>query len=115
AIRYSPLPTDLYDNPPLETDPRAENATYVGRFGADPLRYTDEVRESETVKRGIGGLRLIGQLTPFLSVETSIGGNYERKGGNSYFPRTVYEGRNANGLAIVTGSEVVQLGHDDLV
>ncbi len=115
AIRYSPLPSDVYDTTRLATDPRAENPTYFGRFGADPLRYTDEVRESETVTRGIGGLRLIGQLTPFLSVETSIGGNYERKGVDSYFPRTVYEGRNANGLAIVSGSEFVNLVHEDLV
>ena len=115
AIRYSPLPSEAYDTTRLATDPRAENPAYFGRFGADPLRYTDEVRESETVTRGIGGLRLIGQLTPFLSVETSIGGNYERKGVDSYFPRSVFEGRNANGLAVVSGSEFVSLVHEDLV
>jgi TonB-linked SusC/RagA family outer membrane protein len=115
AIRYSPLPSEVYDTTKLTTDPRAENWTYAGRFGANPLRYTDEVRESETVTRGIGGLRATAQLLPFLSVETSIGANYERKGVDSYFPRTVYEGRSTDGLAIVSGSEFVNVVHEDLV
>ena len=69
----------------------------------------------ETVTRGLGGLRMFAQLLPSLSVETSIGGNYERKGVDSYFPRTVFEGRNTDGLAIVSGSEFVNLVHEDLL
>src|SRR5437868_6127217 len=115
ALRYSPLPNEAYDTSRLAVDPRAENPALFGSFGANPLRYTDEVHEGETVTRGLGGLRLFAQLMPSLSVETSIGGNYERKGVDSYFPRTVFEGRNTDGLAIVSGSEFVNLVHEDLV
>ena len=115
ALRYSPLPSEAYDTSRLAVDPRAENPALFGMLGANPLRYTDEVRESETVTRGLGGVRMFAQLMPSLSFETSIGGNYERKGVDSYFPRTVYEGRNTDGLAIVSGSEFVNLVHEDLV
>src|SRR5437764_102041 len=115
ALRYSPLPNEAYDTSRLAVDPRAENPALFGSFGANPLRYTDEVHEGETVTRGLGGLRMFAQLMPSLSFETSIGGNYERKGVDSYFPRTVYEGRNTDGLAIVSGSEFVNLVHEDLV
>src|SRR5205085_762597 len=93
ALRYSPLPNEAYDTSRLAVDPRAENPALFGSFGANPLRYTDEVHEGET----------------------GIGGNYERKGVDSYFPRTVFEGRNTDGLAIVSGSEFVNLVHEDLV
>jgi TonB-linked SusC/RagA family outer membrane protein len=115
AVRYSPLPREALDTTRLGSDPRAENPTYFARFGANPVRYTDEVRETETVTRGIGGVRLIAQITPFLSVESSIGGNYERKGIDSYFPRTVAEGRNTDGLAVVSGSEFVSLVNEELL
>jgi len=115
ALRYSPLPNEAYDTSRLAVDPRAENPALFGSFGANPLRYTDEVHEGETVTRGLGGLRMFAQLMPSLSFETSIGGNYERKGVDSYFPRTVYEGRNTDGLAIVSGSEFVNLVHEDLL
>ena len=115
ALRYSPLPSEAYDTARLALDPRAENPALFGMLGANPLRYTDEVHESETVTRGLGGVRMFAQLMPSLSFETSIGGNYERKGVDSYFPRTVYEGRNTDGLAIVSGSEFVNLVHEDLV
>ena len=115
ALRYSPLPNEAYDTSRLAVDPRAENLALSGSLGANPLRYTDEVHESETVTRGLGGLRMFAQLLPSLSFETSIGANYERKGVDSYFPRTVFEGRNSDGLAIVSGSEYVNLVHEDLV
>jgi len=115
ALRYSPLPNEAYDTSRLAIDPRAENLALSGNLGANPLRYTDEVHESETVTRGLGGLRMFAQLLPSLSFETSIGANYERKGVDSYFPRTVFEGRNSDGLAIVSGSEYVNLVHEDLV
>src|SRR5207237_254450 len=115
ALRYSPLPNEAYDTSRLAIDPRAENLALSGILGANPLRYTDEVHESETVTRGLGGLRMFAQLLPSLSFETSIRANYERKGVDSYFPRTVLEGRNSDGLAIVSGSEYVNLVRDDLV
>jgi len=115
ALRYSPLPNEAYDTSRLAIDPRAENLALSGILGANPLRYTDEVHESETVTRGLGGLRMFAQLLPSFSFETSIGANYERKGVDSYFPRTVFEGRNSDGLAIVSGSEYVNLVHEDLV
>src|SRR6266576_309938 len=115
ALRYSPLPNEAYDTSRLAVDPRAENLALSGSLGANPLRYTDEVHESETVTRGLGGLRMFAQLLPSLSFETSIGANYERKGVDSYFPRTVFEGRNTDGLAIVSGSEYVNLVHEDLM
>src|SRR5437868_3962188 len=115
ALRYSPLPNEAYDTSRLAIDPRAENLALSGILGANPLRYTDEVHESETVTRGLGGLRMFAQLLPSLSFDTSIGANYERKGVDSYFPRTVFEGRNSDGLAVVSGSEFVNLVHEDLV
>src|SRR5204863_430436 len=115
ALRYSPLPNEAYDTSRLAIDPRAENLALSGILGANPLRYADEVHESETVTRGLGGLRMFAQVLPWLSFETSLGGNYERKGVDSYFPRTVFEGRNTDGLAIVSGSEYVNLVHEDLV
>src|SRR6059058_4776048 len=54
ALRYSPLPSEAYDTARLALDPRAENPALFG-MGANPLRYTDEVHESETVTRGLGG------------------------------------------------------------
>jgi TonB-linked SusC/RagA family outer membrane protein len=115
AIRYSPLASEAYDTTRLGSDPRAEDPAYFSRFGANPVRYTDEVQESETVTRGIGGLKLIGQITSSWSVESSIGGNYERKGIDSYFPRTVYEGKNTDGLAVVSASEWVNLVNENLL
>jgi TonB-linked SusC/RagA family outer membrane protein len=115
AIRYSPLPTEALDTTRIGTDPRAEDPTYFARFGANPERYTDEVQESEAVTRGIGGLRVTAQITPSWSFESSLGGNYERKGNDSYFPRTVYEGNSNNGLAVVSASEFVNLVNENLL
>ena len=115
AIRYSPLPSEAFDTTRLASDPRAENQAYRQQFGANPLRYTDEVQESETVTRGIGGVRVIAQIGSSWSLESSLGGNYERKGVDSYFPRTVYEGNNTGGLAIVSASEYVNLLNENLL
>ena len=115
AIRYSPLPSEALDTAMTGSDPRAENPGYFAQFGANPLRYTDEVQERETVTRGIGGLRMRAEITPDWSFETSLGGNYERKGVDSYFPRTVYEGNGTNGLAIVSASEYVDLVNENLL
>ena len=115
AIRYSPLPNEALDTSKTANDPRAENPLIFRQFGANPQRYTDEVNESETMTRGIGGLRLTGTVWKGLSLETSIGGNYERKDLNSYFPRTVYEGNANGGLAIVSNTDYVNLVNDDLI
>ena len=73
------------------------------------------MNEGETLTRGIGGLRLTGNVWRGISLETSIGGNYERKDLNSYFPRTVYEGNANGGLAIVSNANYVNLVNDNLL
>jgi TonB-linked SusC/RagA family outer membrane protein len=115
AIRYSPLPVESIDSTRSAGDPRAENSSYFARFGANPERYTDEVNETEAINRGLGSVRLTATLPRGFSLETSLGGNLEDRGDNSYFPRTVYEGANNNGLAIVSSAEYRNLVQEDLV
>jgi TonB-linked SusC/RagA family outer membrane protein len=115
AIRYSPIPFEAFDSLKTAVDPRAENPLLFRQFGANPERYTDEVNESETLTRGVGGLRVTGNVWRGFSLETSVGGNYERKGVSSYFPRTVYEGNANGGLAIESNSDYVNIVNDNLV
>ncbi|MEO6527433.1 MAG: TonB-dependent receptor plug domain-containing protein, partial [Gemmatimonadaceae bacterium] len=76
AIRYSPLPVEALDSARAGADARAENLAYFNRFGANPTRYTDEVKESETETRVIGSVRLGIKLPMSLNFESSVGGNY---------------------------------------
>ena len=115
AIRYSPLPTEAIDSAKAGGDPRAENQSYFSRYGANPTRYTDEVNESEAIDRGLGSVRLSAKLPAGFSLETSLGGNFEQRANDSYFPRTVAEGRSNSGLAIVSGAEYRNLVQEDLV
>lgn len=115
AIRYSPLPVEAIDSAKAGGDPRAENQSYFSRYGANPTRYTDEVNESESINRGLGSVRISAKLPANFSFETSLGGNFEQRNNDSYFPRTVSEGRSNSGLAIVSGAEYRNLVHEDLV
>jgi len=108
ALRYSPLPNERTNLSPRGRSAGRKKPGLFGSFGANPLRYTDEVHESETVTRGLAS-QDVRAAHAISVVQTSIGGNYERKGVESYFPRTVYEGRNTDGLAIVSGSSSVNL------
>ena len=115
AIRYSPLPSEAFDTSKTAGDPRAENGDFFRRFGANPVRYTDEVNESETVSQGFGNVRAVARVYDGLTFEQSVGGNYYRKQVDSYFPRTVYEGFNAKGLAVLASSDYGQLLSESLV
>ena len=115
AIRYSPLPSESIDSARAIADPRAESQSYFSRYGANPLRYTDEVNETEAISRGLGSMRLTAKLPAGFSLETSLGGNFEQRGNDSYFPRTVFEGSGTSGLAIVASAEYRNLVQEDLV
>ncbi|MEP6730690.1 MAG: SusC/RagA family TonB-linked outer membrane protein [bacterium] len=115
AIRYSPLPSEAIDSARAIADPRAENQSYFSRYGANPTRYTDQVNETEAINRGLGSVRLSAALPRGLSFESSIGGNFEQRDNDSYFPRTVAEGNSNGGLALVSGAEYRNLVHEDLL
>jgi TonB-linked SusC/RagA family outer membrane protein len=113
AVTYVPM--TRVDSTRLTTDPRAEDASTFSQFGANPLRYTDEVNESDQVTRGIGGLRGVAQLGRGFSLDLSMATNYERRTYGVYFPRTVNEGRNASGDAVSSGSEFQNILSENLL
>lgn len=101
ALTYTPMMfRDTTTN-----DARLEDATTWSTYGANPLRYTDEVNENDQITSGIGGLRGVYRMPFGFSFDQNVGFNYERRTYGSYFPRTVNEGRNAQGVAIAFGSE----------
>ncbi len=98
-----------------QSDPRAESSDTWATYGANPLRYTDEVSEADQVTRGIGGLRGVVALGRGFSFDQNLGANYERRTYDLYFPRTVNEGRTVNGNAVASGSEFGNLVSESLV
>jgi TonB-linked SusC/RagA family outer membrane protein len=113
AITYVPMSS--VDSSRLANDPRAEDPSVWQNFGASPLRYTDEVNEDDQVTRGIGGIRGIAQLGRGFALDLNVGTNYERRTYGAYFPRTVNEGRTANGTAVASGSEYGNLLSENLL
>ena len=111
AVTYTPM--QFRDT--TQNDPRAEDATTWSTYGANPLRYTDEVSERDQITQGIGGIRGVLELGRGFSFDQNFGTNYERRTYGAYFPRTVNEGRNANGDAIASGSEYSNLLSESLV
>src|SRR6266550_4525381 len=103
------------DSSRLSNDPRAEDPTVWSQYGANPLRYTDQVHEGDQVTRGIGGLRGLATLGRGFSLDFNIGANYERRSYDTYFPRTVNEGFSAGGDAVQAGSEFGSLLSENLV
>ena len=115
AVTYVPMKNLNADTTTTNNDPRAVNTETWLRYGADPLRYTDEVSENDGITRGLGNFKIITQLPLGVALDLSIGGNYERRGYGEYLPRTVNEGYTANGIAIAAGSEYYNLVSDNLL
>ena len=112
ALAYAPwLRLDTTTN----NDPRAEDPSVLATLGANPLRYTDEVKELDQLTRAIGGGKLTATLTEGLSVEVSVDGNYEGRTYGNYFPRTVPEGKGSNGDAIQARTEFGNVISENLV
>src|SRR5207302_489109 len=60
AVTYVPM--QFLDSSKLSNDPRAEDPTVWSQYGANPLRYTDQVHEGDQLTRGLGGLRGVASL-----------------------------------------------------
>src|SRR5438445_736404 len=65
--------------------------------------------------RLLGGLRGVASLGGGLSLDFSVGANYERRTYSVYFPRSVNEGFSAGGDAVQAGSEFGSLLSENLV
>jgi TonB-linked SusC/RagA family outer membrane protein len=86
-------------------DERLVDPTVFQLFGANPVRYTDEVVEEQNFTRIIGGLNTTIKLFDGLSADIRLAANYIDRKNNSYYPRTVSEGFGLNGLAVVSSNE----------
>src|SRR5438094_694343 len=113
AVTYVPM--QFLDSSKLSNDPRAEDPTVWSQYGANPLRYTDQVHEGDQLTRGLGGLRGVASLGGGLSLDFSVGANYERRTYSVYFPRSVNEGFSPGGDAGQAGSEFGSLLSENLV
>ncbi|HYD52938.1 MAG TPA: SusC/RagA family TonB-linked outer membrane protein, partial [Gemmatimonadaceae bacterium] len=98
-----------------QADPRAEDATTWSNYGANPLRYTDEVSEQDQQTNGVGGIRAVAQLGRGFALDFNMGAYYNRRTYATYYPRTVNEGRAANGLAVQAGDEYSNIVSDNLL
>lgn len=115
ALAYVPMRHLNGDTTTVAGDSRAVDAETWAAFGADPRRYTDEVNENDATTRGLGNFKVTTQLPWNFALDLNVGGNYERRGYGSYYPRTVQEGYSANGIAIAAGSEFYNILNDDLL
>src|SRR5437773_10688138 len=79
------------------------------------LRFTDQVHGGDQLTRGLGGLRGVASMGGGLSLDFSVGANYERRTYSVYFPRSVNEGFSAGGDAVQAGSEFGSLLSENLV
>src|SRR5437773_10220324 len=79
------------------------------------LRFTDQVHGGDQLARGLGGLRGVASLGGGLSLDFSVGANYERGTYSAYFPRSVNEGFSAGGDAVQAGCEFGSLLSENLV
>ncbi len=96
-------------------DSRLEDPTVFQLFGANPLRYTDEVTEEQNFTRVIGGINTSIQLIGGLSADIRLATNYIDRKNNTYYPRTVSEGFGLNGLAVVSANEFTNLINENLL
>ncbi|MBX2877973.1 MAG: TonB-dependent receptor [Saprospiraceae bacterium] len=97
------------------TDQRLEDPSYFQLYGANPLRYTDEVTEQHNFTRAIGGLNATLSLLKGLTADIRLAANYIDRKNNSYYPRTVSEGFGLNGLAVVSSNEFTNLISENLL
>lgn len=98
-----------------ENDPRLEDPSVFQLFGANPLRYTDEVTESHNFSRFIGGFNTSIDLVAGFSADIRLAANYVDRKNNTYYPRTVAEGFGLNGLAVVSSNEFTNLINENLL
>jgi len=116
AQKYQPFAPFIRNRNVVE-DPRAvfEQNRFPDRFGANPVRYTDEVTLDQDITRGIGNLKTLVDLTGYLTLDLSVGANYEDKRFRTYYPSTVGEGEQFNGVASLGKSNFLQLVTENLV
>ena len=101
------------ENPPGEE--RLEDPSFFQLYGANPLRYTDEVTEEQNLTRIIGGVSAGVKLFGGLSADFRLAANFLDRKNNTYYPRTVAEGFGLNGLAVVSGNEFSNLIGESLL
>lgn len=116
AQQYQPLRPFIRNRNALG-DPRAvfEQNRFPDRFGANPVRYTDEVTLDQDITRGIGNLKTLVDLTDYLMLDLSVGANYQDKRFRTYYPSTVGEGEQFNGVASLGKSDFLQLVTENLL
>lgn len=116
AQQYQPLRPFVRNRNTLE-DPRAvfEQNRFPERFGANPVRYTDEVTLDQDITRGVGNLKTLVDLTDYLTLDLSVGANYSDKRFRSYYPSTVGEGEQFNGVASLGKSDFIQFVTENLL
>lgn len=122
VLNYTPIqPVERNEDGVVQlvgTDPednRLEDPTVFQLFGANPLRYTDEVTEEQNFTRVIGGLNTQIELFAGLTADFRLAANFIDRKNNSYYPRTVAEGFGLNGLAVVAGNEFANLISENLL
>lgn len=110
--QYPPLAPFRRGECPFDDDRRClERADNVNstRIGPNPLRYTDEVKLDQDITRGVANLKTLVDLGNNFILDLSIGGNYNHKGINNYFPSTVAEGETQNGEGTRSSNDFLQI------
>ncbi len=120
ALNYQPIPYYTVDsNNQVHVidykNDRTVSQDIFNRFGANPLRYTDEVLAKQTVTSGFGGFNAYVDLAKGLMFQTRLGANYFEQLNETYYPRTVSEGRATNGKAIVSNSSYTSILTENLL
>ncbi len=120
ALNYQPIPIYTVDSNnqvhvvDYRTD-RTVSQEVFNRFGASPLRYTDEVKSRQTITNGFGGFNAYVDIVKGLMFQTRLGANYFEQLNETYYPRTVSEGRATNGKAIVSNSTYTSILTENLL
>lgn len=120
ALNYQPIPYYTVDsNNQVQVidykNDRTVSQDIFNRFGASPLRYTDEVKSTQTVTSGFGGFNAYVDILKGLMFQTRLGVNYFEQLNETYYPRTVSEGRATNGKAIVSNSTYTSILTENLL
>lgn len=120
ALNYQPIPYYTVDDNnevhviDYKTD-RTVSQDIFNRFGASPLRYTDEVKSRQTINTGFGGFNAYVTLPKGFMFQARVGANYFDQLNETYYPRTVSEGRATNGKAIVSSSTYTSILTENLL
>lgn len=120
ALNYQPIPYYTVDSNnqvhviDYQND-RSVSQDIFNRFGASPLRYTDEVKSKQTVNNGFGGFNAYITLPAGFMFQARLGASYYDQLNETYYPRTVSEGRATNGKAIVSSSTYTSLLTENLL